>query len=270
VKAAIVIPVHNAWPFTRACLHSIDGVSSLLPTTVVVDNASTDETSRELRAEAMDRLGAVLQLGENRGFAGGTNAGAALALERFEPDVLILLNNDTIAHEGSLEALASAAMRGGIAGGLLVYPGPRCLIQHAGMAGRNLAHLYRMKPARGTQGAWRRKDLQYVTGAAMAVRVDLWRALRGLDEGYANGYEDVDLCVRARTKYNARVIYEPEAGFVHYEGQTKGRHAKETENRDRFYGRWVDQLVDDRQRIEKEDRTCSPPPEMPLWLAAGQ
>ncbi|MEZ4568987.1 MAG: glycosyltransferase [Thermomicrobiales bacterium] len=82
---SIVVVNYNGDPFLSACLESI-GKIRLRPRDVfVVDNASTDSSLYEMHGYPWAE---VLKLPENRGFAGGANAGLA----RVETSVAVILN----------------------------------------------------------------------------------------------------------------------------------------------------------------------------------
>src|SRR5690606_3247236 len=84
-----------------------------------------------------------------------------------------------------------------------------------------------------------RRDVDWTTGAALAVRADLLRQLSGFDEGYARGYfEDVDLCLRAR-EAGYKVVHEPACTLIHHVG-TSGGSPFFRQNARRFREQWVD------------------------------
>jgi GT2 family glycosyltransferase len=67
------------------------------------------------------------------------------------------------------------------------------------------------------------KDVAYVTGAALAVRRDVFLRAGKLDPGYYPAYfEETDLCLRVR-RLGYRVAYVPGAKVVHHESVTTGR-----------------------------------------------
>lgn len=83
---SIVIPVFNKWAFTKSCLNDL----SKLPNDheiIVVDNASTDDTSKEL---AGSKEIVYIKNHVNEGFAKGCNRGY---YNSSTPNVLFL-NND--------------------------------------------------------------------------------------------------------------------------------------------------------------------------------
>lgn len=249
MTCTIVIPVMNNWTLTEACLLSLRETAPAAEL-IVVDNASTDDTLANLTSNFRDVL--AIHNTRNQGFAKACNQGAKYATD----GAIVLLNNDTVAHPGWLEPLLEtlADPTVTIAGSLLLFPAG--LVQHAGMAVRNnlqWCHLYGGMEPDSEKGIRRAKDLQAVTGACMAIRKDDFLDLGGFDEEYVNGYEDVDLCCKAR-KAGGRVRYEPRSVLTHYEGRTEGRFDSEGPNIVRFYSKWRRDLKPDYDRIVAEDR----------------
>ena len=80
------------------------------------------------------------------------------------------------------------------------------------------------------------------------MRRDLFAEVGGFDEGFVNGWEDVDLCLRLRTA-GLRVVYRGDVAVVHAEGQTSGGHYGADNNVVRFEQRWLSSLGDDSDRI---------------------
>jgi hypothetical protein len=84
-----------------------------------------------------------------------------------------------------------------------------------------------------------RRELQCVTAACMLIRRDVFKTVGGLDEGYRNGFEDVDLCLKVGER-GWRIVYQPASVLYHLESQTPGRMAHEQHNGDRLFARWGD------------------------------
>ena len=234
IGTSVIIPVFNNWRLTERCLETLfaNTPADLLADVIVVDNGSDDGTGLGLR-----RFSGVtsIRFPENRGFAVACNAGASIA----RGNILFFLNNDAFAHPGAVAALAQALddPHVGIAGARLLYGDGS--LQHAGMVacvGQLLWHLH-VHLDGDLPDAQIPRDYLSVTGAAMAVRDEVFRAAGGFDEGYRNGYEDVDLCMRA-WEAGYRVRYEPRSTFTHLESATSGRFAGEADNNGRFFGRW--------------------------------
>jgi len=64
--------------------------------------------------------------------------------------------------------------------------------------------------------------MEYVIGAAVALRRTMLDEIGLMDEGYFLFFEDVDLCARAR-RAGYRVVYEPGATGIHVESATAAK-----------------------------------------------
>ena len=215
----VVIPVFNEIEVTLRCLVSLLACDVHVPIeVVVVDDGSSDETLNVLA-----RLPGVIIVrnGENAGFVHSCNRGAAISSAPF----VLFLNNDTELRAGALHALR-ARMKSdenvGIVGSKLVYPDGT--LQEAGgiiwsdASGWNFGRGDR--PDRSPYNFAR--DVDYVSGASLMIRRDLFNELGGFDKRFAPGYyEDADLCFEVRSR-GFRVVYEPRSAVIHYEGVTSG------------------------------------------------
>jgi GT2 family glycosyltransferase len=234
---SVVVPVYGNWWMTARALGVLDRLRGGTPfETIVVDNASTDDTPREIRRFPWVRY---LRYESNRNFAGACNAGAAAA----EAGIVLFLNNDAYPLGDAFEPLVRAFDREdvAIAGGALFFEDG--VTQCAGFVVLPNAHwhyAYRNLPAE-LPFVGQRRDALGVSGAAMAVRRSWFLDGGGFDESYVNGFEDVDLCMRAREQARA-IVYVPAARFAHYEGASAGRYDREADNERRFYERWSAQF----------------------------
>jgi GT2 family glycosyltransferase len=233
---SIVIPVYDNWWLTARCLRALDalrGQCAFEFETIVVDNASTDATPHAIAAFPWVRY---LRHDENRNFAGACNAGARAA----QAPVTLLLNNDAYPLGDALTPLLAAFDRDDvtIAGGALFFEDG--VTQAAGLVLLRNAHWHyycRNLPA-SLDPVEKPRDALAVSGAAMAVRTQWFVGNGGFDESFVNGFEDVDLCLRAREQ-GRTIAYIAEARFAHYEAASAGRFAREAENELRFYARWA-------------------------------
>jgi GT2 family glycosyltransferase len=200
VKLVAVVLNWNGGDDTLAALESLRGVES-----ICVDNGSTDGSDRAVEERFPDVE--LLRLGENRGFAGGTNAGIGRALER-GADWVLLLNNDAVLSSGAADALERAAAPGiGLLACKIVYPGGR--VQYAGA---------RFNARLGYSGrSWtseRALDVDRADGAAMAVSRVAVEQAGLLDEELFAYVEDVEWSLRIR-RAGLRVVLVPDAVVVH-------------------------------------------------------
>ncbi|MCC6764889.1 MAG: glycosyltransferase [Deltaproteobacteria bacterium] len=234
---SIVLPVFNRAELTEQCLVELAAVTNGVTfEVIIVDNASSDRTPELCAALGGDVQ--IIRNAENLGFAAACNQGAGAARGRY----VVFLNNDTIPLDGWLPALvreldADPAVQ--VVGSKLLFADGT--VQHAGVVfGRELPLPYHaFYHAPGTLPAVnKRREMQCVTGACMAVRRDAFLALGGFDENYRNGFEDVDFCLRVRAQ-GGRVVYQPASALYHLESQTPGRKAHDEANGKRFLERWA-------------------------------
>lgn len=219
-SVAVIILNWNGREYLEACLNALAAQTRPPETITLVDNASTDDSVAFVR----DRFPnvAIRQNGGNLGFAAGNNT----ALRSLAADVAVLLNPDVILSPGCLAALIDTLAGDpaiGLAGGKLWYPGGE-IIQHAG------GFITRPQALPGHYGIGERdegqgdtpRDVEYLIGAAVAVRRELFERVGLLDEGFFLFFEDVDLCARAR-RVGFRVVYTPAATGIHVESATAVR-----------------------------------------------
>jgi len=194
MRVSIVVPVWNGASVVPDCLEAVYAHSGdELLEVVCVDNASYDE-SAALIADRYPHARLIWQP-VNLGFAGGVNAG----IDAAQGDVFVLLNQDCIVQPGWLAELLRALevhSEFGIAGCTIVNSDGT--LNHAGA-------FVRRPDAYGVHsteiGDGEPRPVEYVTGAAMAIRRSTWDRIGRFDEGfYPAYYEDSDYCYRARRK----------------------------------------------------------------------
>lgn len=210
---SVVIPCHGGVEDTRACVRSLlaqHGGPELQ--ILIVDNGSPDATAR-LDAEFAGVE--VLCQGRNRGFAGGVNAGLRAA----RGDLVLVLNNDTLAAPSLLRCLLRAlASDRRIA---LVAPVSNRVKGAArvdvGAVGADATGRAELETLLAGQHGGRIEDVETLSGLCLLARRPLWQDLGGFDERFALGnFEDDDLCLRARLRGHRLVIARD--AFLHHHG----------------------------------------------------
>jgi len=106
-KVYVVIATHNAMPWVERCFTSIRNSSYPL-TTVVVDNASVDETVVTIARDFPEVT--IITNAVNLGFGAANNQGMNRAL-RDGADYIFLLNQDTWIFPDTVEKLVEAVRR---------------------------------------------------------------------------------------------------------------------------------------------------------------
>ena len=221
---SIVIVNWNTSSELEACLRSVREENSIRLETIVIDNASSDDSAEMVRREFPQ-----IQLIENKanlGFAKAANQGIKSSSGRY----VLLLNPDSEVKPGALSALVRFGDENpevGIFGPKVLYPDGSLQYSCRGFptvaAGffRNTI-LTKYFPRNSyifdyLMLGWDHsepREVDWVSGAALVARRDLLEDIGMLDERFYMYCEDVDLAYRAHNK-NWRVTYFPLATVVH-------------------------------------------------------
>ena len=154
-----------------------------------------------------------LPLPENRGFAGGANAGLERAFGMGASHA-VLLNDDVLVEPGCIDALAAGAGETGAASPRIDGP------PGVAFAGAELE----LK-----RGFGRHVDggLDYLTGACICFSRSAWEIVGPFDESLFLYYEDVDWSLRARAKDVPLTVVQA-ARASHAGGSSSGGEEGET------------------------------------------
>ncbi len=192
---------------------------------IIVDNGTTDAEVLAFYRRVESAVVRVDIVPEAFNFARMCNRGAGLA----RGDAILFFNNDLEVVEphwlGEMEECLSFDDVG-IVGARLSYPSGK--VQHNGVIvglGQAAGHWFveAQGDESGPMGRFAiRQTLSAVTGACMLVTKQCFGALGGFDEAnFAVAYNDIDLCLRARSA-GFRTVWTPFAHLVHHESATRG------------------------------------------------
>jgi N-acetylglucosaminyl-diphospho-decaprenol L-rhamnosyltransferase len=241
MKLLIVVVNFRTPQLTIDCLRSLsnEGMSFDTFRTVVVDNDSGDDSSAKIRAAVAENgWGAwtdVVDSGRNGGFAFGNNVAIRPALASADPpEYVLLLNSDTVVRPGALQTLVQFLEERpeiGLVGSRCEdpdgtqqcsafrfpsIPGEFAEAVSIGFVNR-LLHRYIVLPGIPTTAC----PTDWVAGASMLIRREVFDRIGLLDEGYFMYYEETDFCLRAaRAGYPC--WYEPASRVVHLVGASSG------------------------------------------------
>lgn len=218
---SIIVPAHNQLRFTLACLHSVFAHQTRYSYEIILaDDCSTDATSEVLGDGRIPGVRHV-RPPQNLGFLRNCNHAARTARGR----VLVLLNNDTYVLPGWLDELVDAVENQpgvGLSGSKLIFSDGR--LQESGglvFADGSGWNYGRFDDPRKPEYCFLR-DTDYVSGASVAIRTELWQRLGGFDECYEKAYyEDTDLAFKVRGA-GLRVVVQPLSQVIHFEGISSG------------------------------------------------
>lgn len=238
---SVIIPVYNQLEYTLGCLQSIcDHSSDCGFEVLVVDDGSTDATQATLERVPGLRY---LRNPQNLQFLKSVNRAARYARGEY----FFLLNNDTRVMAGWLDSLVDVFQRfpdAGVVGSRLLFPDGR--LQEAGGIVWNDASAWNFGRLDDPQKPEYNylKEVDYVSGAALMVRRDLFEQLGFFDERFVPAYyEDTDLCFAAR-EAGYRVLLQPRSNVVHVEGVSHGTDTEsgvkqhQVDNQEKFLEKW--------------------------------
>lgn len=210
---SVVILNYNGHRFVERCLQSVL-LDSYCPKEILfVDNASSDG-SIQLAYPFQDRI-TIRKNSGNFGFPKGCNQGIRIA----RGEIIVLLNIDTEVCEGWLSELVAPFIdnpKMGLVGSKLLFPDSQ-RIQFAGgiMEANGLTqHRGYGRPDDGSYDT--PCEVEYLTGASVAIRREVLDRLGGMDEGFPLYFEDLDLCNRAR-QAGYSLLYQPASVVYHFE-----------------------------------------------------
>jgi len=241
MKLLVVIANYRVTDLTIDCLRSIAGEIETVPgaRVAVCENGTGDDSAERILRAITDNgwssWCSVTAVRSNLGFTGGNNVILYQALQSEDPpQYVLLLNADTIVRPNALKGLVDfldQRLHVGIAGSRLEdhdgtpqrsafqFPTPLGEFE----ASLNLGIVTRMlkrwvvAPPVVDEAC----ETDWVAGASMIIRREVFRDVGLLDEGYYTYFEDVDFCFNAR-KAGWSIWYVPDSRIVHLVGRSTG------------------------------------------------
>ena len=240
MKVSFIIPLYNRLDLTQPCLASLQATipRGLDHEILLVDDGSTDGTR-----EWIQTLGTpfrVLLNERNLGYAATNNRGAAAATG----DILALLNSDLVLTPRWLEPMLAVLRRKPRAGvvGNVQFRAATGALDHIGFEVGLTGKPFHDESRRWLWAPWGSRTTAAVTAACLLIPRDLFLQLRGFDEGFRNGGEDVDLCFRARALgYTCHVALH--SRIRHHVSASPGRKLRDEENSRRLAHRWREEFL---------------------------
>ena len=205
ISVSVVIPTHKNRERTLRCLAALWLCNPQPDEVIVVDNGSDDNTAHSVLRKYPRHI--VVRLPSKQSFSAAANHG----LSRASGDLLLLLDNDTDVDPSAIRAVIQAFEandRLGLAGASLRHPSGG----HQYSGGRLPGSWWCFAFASGlptvlersrvwrwlrSQSVLRRRHVDWVSGAAIAVRRPLWEQIGPFDLGYLLRGQYIDLCVSA-------------------------------------------------------------------------
>jgi len=231
VETSVIIVNYNTKNVLCNCVDSIINNIEMVET-IVVDNASEDNSIKYLLTKNTDNDIVVILNKINVGFAAACNIG----MKKATGEYILYINPDCILEQNALGVMLDHLKKNpdvGMAGGLILNPDGseqvggrravptpwRSFVRAFGLS--RLEHRY---PKLFTDFLLHRNPLpetpievEAISGACMMVRREALEDVGPLDEGYFMHCEDLDWCMRFRQK-GWKIAFVPQARITHLKG----------------------------------------------------
>jgi hypothetical protein len=221
---SVIIVSFNTREMTLDCLRTLTrALEGLASEIIVVDNASTDGSAAVIRAEFPSVQ--VVESDRNAGFGAANNLGMRAARGAF----FLLLNSDAFPESGAIAELVRFLQENPQVGAC----GPRTFNQDGSLQ----ISCYRFtSPLHAWQenlwlsrgyGDWAHdtvREVDFVIGACMAVRREVFEEIGGFDERFFMYSEEADW---QRRIWNAgwKIVFVPTARVTHLGGASGAAHS---------------------------------------------
>jgi len=197
---------------------------------IISDNGSTDGSQEFIRTNYPEIK--LLENHENLGFAAANNRGSTIA----QNEILVFLNPDTTVKPDWLIHLLEPFNNpqvGLVTSKILMMPEPN-KINTCG----NVIHISGITTCRGLGEPSNlysdTEEIGAVSGAAFAIRKEIYKMLNGFDEDFFVYMEETDLSLRARLM-GWKIIYAPQSIVYHDYRLRFGPKKVYLQERNRYY-----------------------------------
>jgi GT2 family glycosyltransferase len=233
MKLSIIILCWNDLKVIGDCLRSIYATTHTTEFEIIVsDNGSTDGSIEFIRTNYPDVH--LIENGRNLRFARANNVGIRVSRGEY----ILILNPDTILHEGTIDKVIAIADKHPEAGGFgcrvlnsdgtyqaCIRPFPS--LRSEWIAALRLGFLGHISEwfSPGIYVGWKgetERTIGWPAGCFILLRGDLLKQLGGFDEQFFYYHEDMDLCNRV-WKAGYTVLYTPEATLTHLGGHSTSK-----------------------------------------------
>lgn len=245
---SIIIPVYNEFYYTYECVKSIVKQSGNISYEIIIANDKSTDITRDIE-KVFENIRLVTTK-ENVRFLLNCNNAAKFAKGKY----ILFLNNDTQVQKNWLAPLVNLMESDasiGMVGSKLVFPDGR-LQEAGGIIWKDASAWNYGRGENPEQPEYNYvKEVDYISGAAIMIKTDLWNEIGGFDEIFAPAYcEDSDLAFEVR-KRGYKVMYQPLSVVVHFEGVSNGTDTSvglksyQVENQQKLLTKWNEVLSEE-------------------------
>lgn len=220
LKTLCVILHYGRESFTNECIQSIINNRFTNLDIIVSDN---DPSQSYKLPENLNINVRIVKTGGNVGFAKGNNIGVNKFLSDIYGSILIL-SNDTILTKDSLDFLRKTLHSKKNIGAV----GP-CMPYHSNpnkiwSCGGSINYT-KLKIEGSDKVNHAPYETDYLPGAALLCRSDIWKEIGGFNEDYFLAYEEAEFSLEIKKK-GLKVIADPRSIVLHHVGMSKIRSSK--------------------------------------------
>jgi GT2 family glycosyltransferase len=200
---------------TLECLASLRASTYRRVKILLLDNQSTDGTVAAVSASFPEVQ--IVNLEQNRGYAGNNNVGIQLAMKQ-GADWVFVLNEDIVLAPDCLEHLVVKGESDpgiGIVGPMVYHHDEPGIIQSAGGGFSQAWEGFHFGQNEPDTGRFREPhEVQWISGCAILVRRGVIDAVGAIDERFFIYWEETEWCLRAGLA-GWRLYHVPEAKIWH-------------------------------------------------------
>lgn len=223
-KVCAIILNWNTKLLTYQAIKSLRNNNYLNLTIVIVDNCSTDGSQFFLSKRVRDDEILILNK-KNEGYSGGINTAIKHSLGS-SFDYFLVMNSDSIASKGTVEALVQTAESDDLIGfvtGKVFYHSKPNTFQ---IIGKDFSSLNIIGESFGKDEIDRGqydtvREFYLIDDVFMLIKSSVIERIRGYDPEFFLQYEEADLIMRAK-KYGFKCFYTPNAKVWHHVSFSSG------------------------------------------------
>src|SRR3989344_6681174 len=219
VKVSVVILNFKVKRDSLECIESVQKSDYKNVKLIVVDNNSEDGLSGAINDKSIE----FIQNDQNLGFTGGNNIGVKKALEQ-GADYIFILNPDAVVEEDTISNLVREAQNYSIdiVGPKVLFADRKTIWYAGGIFDKKNVLGSHKGVNEKDQGQYEKSEVtDYVTGAALFVRSEVFKKIGLFDDRFFLYYEDADFCIRAK-RVGFSIMYIPSAKVYHKNAKSTG------------------------------------------------
>ena len=221
---SIILVNYNGMKDTVDCVKSIKENHYNNYNIIVIDNGSTEHTEDSM-LQYIKKNSEYIRLEQNLGFSGGNNVGIQYAQEKFNPDYVLLLNNDTTVDTYFLINLIEAEKRYPhclLTGKIYYHSDQNRLWFAGGEYDRKTSRTIHYGFNEADNGDYdESKEISFATGCLMFIPKEVLNKAGLLSEEFFLYYEDTDLSYRIKAT-GKHILFCPRSVVRHVHTGSSG------------------------------------------------